>query len=35
MHTKYIFKFIIDIKSKNLAYMLILKLTIFKLKLKE
>ena len=29
---KHIFKFIIDIKSKNLACILILKLTIFKLK---
>jgi len=32
MHTKYIFEFIIDIKSKNLPCILILKLVILKLK---
>jgi len=31
MHIKHVFKFAIDIKSKNLACILILKLTILKL----
>jgi hypothetical protein len=32
MHTKYIFKFVIDIKLKNLACILILNLIMLKLK---
>jgi len=32
MHTKHIFKFEINIKSANLACILIIKLTMFKLK---